>query len=155
MPKAGFEPARLAAPPPQDGVSASSTTSARSRGLKPAATLLLLRCVGRCRSWSRSALLLLRLGRRLLSRLLLLLLLLVLSRSFANDGGAVRLQIQNRQRQRRNHKQDSRDGRSFAQECAGAASAERCLTAAATEGSCPIRAGALLQQNDDDQKNAN
>ena len=29
MPKAGFEPARLAAPPPQDGVSASSTTSAR------------------------------------------------------------------------------------------------------------------------------
>ena len=33
MPKAGFEPARLAAPPPQDGVSASSTTSARSRGL--------------------------------------------------------------------------------------------------------------------------
>ena len=67
----------------------------------------------------------------------------------------MRLQIQNRQRQRRNHKQDSRDGRSFAQECAGAASAERCLTAAATEGSCPIRAGALLQQHDDDQKNAN
>ena len=28
MPKAGFEPARLAAPPPQDGVSANSTTSA-------------------------------------------------------------------------------------------------------------------------------
>src|SRR5215475_2809959 len=99
MPKAGFEPARLAAPPPQDGVSASSTTSARSRGRKPAATLLLLRCAGRYRSWSRSALLLLRLGRRLLGRLLLLLLLLrlVLSRSFANDGGAARLQIQNRQ----------------------------------------------------------
>src|SRR3989441_12815772 len=31
MPKAGLEPARLAAPPPQDGVSANSTTSARSR----------------------------------------------------------------------------------------------------------------------------
>src|SRR5262245_938922 len=29
MPKAGLEPARLAAPPPQDGVSANSTTSAR------------------------------------------------------------------------------------------------------------------------------
>jgi hypothetical protein len=28
MRKAGFEPARLAPPPPQDGVSASSTTSA-------------------------------------------------------------------------------------------------------------------------------
>src|SRR5438093_13659151 len=28
MPKAGFEPAHLAAPPPQDGVSANSTTSA-------------------------------------------------------------------------------------------------------------------------------
>jgi len=41
------------------------------------------------------------------------------------------------------------------QEGRGAASAERCLTAAATEGSCPIGAGALLQQHDDDQKNAN
>src|SRR5437879_3764535 len=29
MPKAGLEPARLAAPPPQDGVSANSTTSAK------------------------------------------------------------------------------------------------------------------------------
>src|SRR5262249_4360293 len=29
MPKAGLEPACLAAPPPQDGVSANSTTSAR------------------------------------------------------------------------------------------------------------------------------
>ena len=28
VPKAGLEPARLAAPPPQDGVSANSTTSA-------------------------------------------------------------------------------------------------------------------------------
>ena len=96
MPKAGFEPARLAAPPPQDGVSASSTTSARSRGLKPAAILLLLRCVGRRRRRSRSALLLLRLGRRLLSRLLLLL-RLVLSSPFVNDGGAARLQIEDRQ----------------------------------------------------------
>ena len=31
--KGGFEPPRLAAPPPQDGVSASSTTSARVRNL--------------------------------------------------------------------------------------------------------------------------
>src|SRR5262245_26024991 len=30
MPKAGLEPACLAAPPPQDGVSANSTTSARA-----------------------------------------------------------------------------------------------------------------------------
>src|SRR5215475_12428381 len=29
--KGGFEPPRLSAPPPQDGVSASSTTSARSK----------------------------------------------------------------------------------------------------------------------------
>src|SRR2546428_135208 len=29
VPKAGLEPARLAAPPPQDGVSANSTTSAK------------------------------------------------------------------------------------------------------------------------------
>src|SRR5512135_1782121 len=31
VPKAGFEPARVSPPPPQDGVSASSTTSARWR----------------------------------------------------------------------------------------------------------------------------
>jgi len=31
VPKAGFEPARVSPPPPQDGVSASSTTSARGR----------------------------------------------------------------------------------------------------------------------------
>src|SRR6266581_691572 len=30
--KGGFEPPRLSAPPPQDGVSASSTTSAQKRG---------------------------------------------------------------------------------------------------------------------------
>ena len=30
--KGGFEPPRLSAPPPQDGVSASSTTSARGKG---------------------------------------------------------------------------------------------------------------------------
>ena len=29
--KGGFEPPRLSAPPPQDGVSASSTTSAQAR----------------------------------------------------------------------------------------------------------------------------
>jgi hypothetical protein len=42
MPKAGLEPARLAAPPPQDGVSANSTTSARSKiffELTPASVL--------------------------------------------------------------------------------------------------------------------
>ena len=31
--KGGFEPPRLSAPPPQDGVSASSTTSAEGRTL--------------------------------------------------------------------------------------------------------------------------
>src|SRR5258707_15862561 len=38
--KGGFEPPRLSAPPPQDGVSASSTTSARLRrhGLRRAGT---------------------------------------------------------------------------------------------------------------------
>ncbi|SVA75460.1 uncharacterized protein METZ01_LOCUS128314 [marine metagenome] len=30
VPKAGLEPARLAPPPPQDGVSTSSTTSAKT-----------------------------------------------------------------------------------------------------------------------------
>ena len=35
MPKAGLEPARLAAPPPQDGVSANSTTSARLTTSEP------------------------------------------------------------------------------------------------------------------------
>ena len=36
VPKAGLEPARLASPPPQDGVSTNSTTSAliRERGLR-------------------------------------------------------------------------------------------------------------------------
>src|SRR4030095_14594272 len=47
MRRAGLEPARLAAPPPQDGVSANSTTSARS-------SLLFL-----IRRWCRGALLLL------------------------------------------------------------------------------------------------
>ncbi len=36
MPKAGFEPARVAPPPPQDGVSANSTTSAIISGPVPA-----------------------------------------------------------------------------------------------------------------------
>jgi hypothetical protein len=35
--KGGFEPPRLSAPPPQDGVSASSTTSARVRTINPEA----------------------------------------------------------------------------------------------------------------------
>src|SRR5207247_9987332 len=65
MPKAGLEPARLAAPPPQDGVSANSTTSAKC--------LLLLR-----RCWCSRSILLVRrlLGRWLLGRRLLILLLL-------------------------------------------------------------------------------
>ena len=80
MPKAGLEPACLAAPPPQDGVSANSTTSAKS--------LFLFRCRWR----SRSVLLLwLLLCRRLLlllrlRRLLLLLRLILLPGAFANDG---------------------------------------------------------------------
>jgi hypothetical protein len=44
MPKAGLEPARLAAPPPQDGVSANSTTSAR-----------LIRSLTSFPAWARSA----------------------------------------------------------------------------------------------------
>src|SRR5438876_6950931 len=78
VPKAGPEPARLAAPPPQDGVSANSTTSAKC--------LLLFR-----RCWGRSVLL----GRRLLDRRLILLLLggrllrlISLRGAFANDGRA-------------------------------------------------------------------
>src|SRR2546430_15042754 len=70
MPKAGLEPARLAAPPPQDGVSANSTTSAKC--------LLLLRRCWRSRSILLGRRLLGRwlLGRRLLGRRLLILLLL-------------------------------------------------------------------------------
>ena len=62
MPKAGFEPARLAAPPPQDGVSANSTTSARLIFYR---LLLFRRGWRRCRS--RSALLRCRLRRSLLA----------------------------------------------------------------------------------------
>src|SRR6266581_5409523 len=96
MPKAGLEPACLAAPPPQDGVSANSTTSAKS--------LFLFRCRWRSRSVLLGRRLLGRrlLGRRLLGRrlrwsLLLLLLLagrwlllrlILLPGAFANDGGA-------------------------------------------------------------------
>src|SRR5213592_3579320 len=103
MPKAGLEPACLAAPPPQDGVSANSTTSAKS--------LFLFRCRWRNRSvlllrllLCRRLLLLLRLrrlllllllaGRRLLllaGRRLLLLRLILLPGAFANDGGAAGL----------------------------------------------------------------
>src|SRR5579885_1159048 len=109
MPKAGFEPARLAAPPPQDGVSASSTTSARK-------SLLFLRSC-----WSRSTLLLLlRLRRSLLSRfwLLLLLLRLILFRAFPNHGiaAAGRSRDENRQCQRRNHEHDGCHGRGPGQE---------------------------------------
>src|SRR5205809_2110732 len=101
MPKAGLEPACLAAPPPQDGVSANSTTSAKS--------LFLFRCRRRSRSvllgrrllgrllLRRRLLLLLRLAGRwlLLLRLaghwLLLLRLILLPGAFANDGGAAGL----------------------------------------------------------------
>ena len=85
MPKAGLEPACLAAPPPQDGVSANSTTSAKS--------LFLFRCRRRSRSvllgrrlrWSLLLLLLLA------GRWLLLLRLILLPGAFANDGGAAGL----------------------------------------------------------------
>src|SRR5205809_7998908 len=105
MPKAGLEPACLAAPPPQDGVSANSTTSAKS--------LFLFRCRWRNRSvlllWlllCRRLLLLLRVrpllllaGRRLFllarrrlllvaGRRLLVLRLILLPGAFENDGGA-------------------------------------------------------------------
>ena len=95
MPKAGLEPACLAAPPPQDGVSANSTTSAKS--------LFLFRCRWRNRSvlllrllLCRRLLLLLRLRRLLLllllaGRRLLLLRLILLPGAFANDGGAAGL----------------------------------------------------------------
>src|SRR5437016_2696384 len=97
MPKAGLEPACLAAPPPQDGVSANSTTSAKS--------LFLFRCRRRSRSLLLGRRLLGRrlLGRRLLLRRRLLLLLLLAGRwllllrlillpgAFANDGGAAGL----------------------------------------------------------------
>src|SRR5450432_3156547 len=39
--KGGFEPPRLSAPPPQDGVSASSTTSARARKTAVEATAII------------------------------------------------------------------------------------------------------------------
>src|ERR1700680_2591108 len=38
--KGGFEPPRLSAPPPQDGVSASSTTSARARRLRSGSSII-------------------------------------------------------------------------------------------------------------------
>src|SRR5262245_39060410 len=146
MPKAGLEPARLAAPPPQDGVSANSTTSARSNSV-----LLLF---GRRRR-GRCVLLLLLPRWRLACRLLLLLLLLLLFCSFANDGGAARPQDQDRQRKRCNH-EDDRCGRcGFAQNRGSAALTECGLTAAAAEGAGPIRSFTLFQKHDQNQKNAN
>src|SRR5579883_2129109 len=132
MPKAGFEPARLAAPPPQDGVSASSTTSARI-------SLLLLRCCG-----SRSA-------------LLLLLLRLILFRAFANHriATAGRTRDENRQSQRRDHKDDRRHRRGPGQERRRTALSEGGLCTASAESSSPIRILSLLKQNDENQKNAN
>src|SRR6267142_6462623 len=143
MPKAGLEPACLAAPPPQDGVSANSTTSASKLSRPPVRSpLLFLRSCGRRR---RALLLLLlrsrrrgrlgrltllgrRLGRRLarrrgrrlhrLGRLILLL------RSFADDGTAAGPRNQNRQRERGDHEDDRRGGGRFAQQGAGAAGAE-------------------------------
>ena len=104
MPKAGLEPARLAAPPPQDGVSANSTTSARfnSAFVSGAETvyensLFLFRC-GRCR---RRALLLLP-----LRGLLLLLLLIALSGTFTDNRRAAWPRNQDREREGRNHKDD-------------------------------------------------
>src|SRR6267142_2198386 len=135
MPKAGLEPACLAAPPPQDGVSANSTTSASKLSRPPvrspllflwscgrrrrALLLLLLRSRRRGRL-GRLTLLGRRLGRRLhrLGRLILLL------RSFADDGRAAGPRNQNRQRERGDHEDDRRGGGRFAQQGAGAAGAE-------------------------------
>src|SRR5260370_4046224 len=44
--KGGFEPPRLSAPPPQDGVSASSTTSADVFDVTPSQTIII---AGACR----------------------------------------------------------------------------------------------------------
>src|SRR5437764_13269660 len=149
MPKAGLEPARLAAPPPQDGVSANSTTSAFKAGTGCRHSDLLLLWRGRRRSRSRRALLLL-LGRRLL--LLLVLLLIFLFRAFAHDGGAARLRDQDRERQRCDHEKDCRGCGRFAQDRSGAAGAERGLGAAAAEGSGPISAFTLLQEHDQNKQ---
>src|SRR5262245_49293937 len=139
MPKAGFEPARLAAPPPQDGVSASSTTSARL--ILP---LLLFRSAGRC----RSTLLLLRLCRSLLSRLrLLLLLLLLLFCPFPYNRGTSGPRNQNCQRQGSDHEDNCCHGCGFAQDRTGAAGSERGLSSTAAEGSSPVSAFALLHQH--------
>ena len=90
MPKAGLEPACLAAPPPQDGVSANSTTSAKSLFLfrcrrRSRSVLLGRRLLGRRLRWSLLLLLLLA------GRWLLLLRLILLPGAFANDGGAAGL----------------------------------------------------------------
>src|SRR5437016_8497995 len=106
MPKAGLEPACLAAPPPQDGVSANSTTSAKSLFLfrcrwRSRSVLLGRRLLGRRLRWSLLLLLLLA-GRWLLLRLILL------PGAFANDGGAAGPGNQDRQRERRDHENDGR-----------------------------------------------
>src|SRR5438093_12084539 len=96
MPKAGLEPARLAAPPPQDGVSANSTTSAKClflfrRRWRGRSVLL----SGSRRLLSRGRLLS-GLGRlRWLARLLLLLRRILLFGAFANDRRTAGLGNQN------------------------------------------------------------
>ena len=100
--------------------------------------------------------LLLRLGRRLLSRLWRrLLLLLILFCAFANHRIAAGPCDQNRERQRCDHEDDRRGCCGLAKQRTGAASAECRLTSSATEGSGPVGALTLLQQHDQTQEDAN
>src|SRR5262245_60851789 len=94
-------------------------------------------------------------GRRLVGRRVLLVLLILLFRAFANHGRAAWLRDQDRQRQRRDHKYDGSRGRGFTEQGAGTARAEGGLSAATAEGAGPVRAFALLQEHDQDQKGAN
>ena len=136
MPKAGFEPAHLAAPPPQDGVSASSTTSANL--LTSLIGLGRNRACWSCRSRSSG-------GRiRLLGS--------VADVHFRIIAG---LGDQNRQRQRCDHEKDRGCCRRTAQQCAGAAGSEYRLTATAAKGAGPVRGITLLQQDNQDQENTN
>src|SRR5262249_37088954 len=62
---------------------------------------------------------------------------------------------QNRQRQRCDHEDDRCGCRGFAQQRRSAARTKSGLAAAATEGAGPVGRVALLQEHDQNQKNAN
>src|SRR5262245_27928588 len=143
MPKAGLEPACLAAPPPQDGVSANSTTSAKS----------LFRRSRRLSRRGRGALLWLRWssGSRLSGRGSRL--RLIGLGSLPYNRTAARLRNQNSQRKRRDHEDDRGRRCRFAQNGAGAAGAEGGLRTAASESARPIRTLSLLKQHNKNQKN--